>query len=175
MKAISIRQPFAWAIVHANKRIENRARRGAPSYRGPILIHAAKGCARAEYEDGADAIDYATAGRLRCPPLQLLYRGGFVGRARLVEVVRTTDGGHRVAIAGDVSACALCVCGPSRRASSLGPPALDTCPNQDPWAIPGTLGLILTDVEPLPFVPWRGALGLFDADPPEYRGMLGAL
>src|SRR5579863_10246115 len=40
MKALSIRPPWAWAIAHAGKRIENRSRR--TKYRGPIAIHASQ-------------------------------------------------------------------------------------------------------------------------------------
>ena len=40
MKAISIRQPWAWLIVNGVKNIENRSRRC--HYRGPVLIHATK-------------------------------------------------------------------------------------------------------------------------------------
>jgi hypothetical protein len=40
MKALTIRQPWAWAVVHGGKNVESRRRRTA--YRGPLLIHAAK-------------------------------------------------------------------------------------------------------------------------------------
>lgn len=40
MKAISVRQPWAWLIVNGYKDIENRTRN--TSYRGRILIHASK-------------------------------------------------------------------------------------------------------------------------------------
>lgn len=40
MKALSIRQPWAWAIVNGHKTIENRT--WATTYRGPLLIHASK-------------------------------------------------------------------------------------------------------------------------------------
>jgi len=40
MKALSIRQPWAWLIVNGYKTIENRTWR--TSYRGPLLIHAGK-------------------------------------------------------------------------------------------------------------------------------------
>jgi len=39
MKAISIRAPWWWCILHAGKRIENR-HLGFPRYTGPILLHA---------------------------------------------------------------------------------------------------------------------------------------
>ncbi len=38
MKALSIKQPWAHAILHAGKDIENRTWR--TTYRGPLLIHA---------------------------------------------------------------------------------------------------------------------------------------
>ncbi|WP_375449244.1 ASCH domain-containing protein, partial [uncultured Nostoc sp.] len=48
MKAISVRQPWAWGIIYSIKNIENR---GWPiNYRGDILIHAAKKCTKKEYE-----------------------------------------------------------------------------------------------------------------------------
>jgi hypothetical protein len=34
---------------------------------------------------------------------------------------------------------------------------------QDPWYV-GDFGIVLADVEPLPFRPWKGALGLFEVD-----------
>jgi hypothetical protein len=38
MKALTVQQPWAWAIVHGGKDIENRTQ--AWSYRGPLAIHA---------------------------------------------------------------------------------------------------------------------------------------
>lgn len=40
MKALTVKQPWAWAIVMGYKDVENRARR--TNHRGPLLIHAAK-------------------------------------------------------------------------------------------------------------------------------------
>lgn len=42
MKAITVRQPWAWAIMHDGKDVENRSRNIAGSYRGPIVVHAGK-------------------------------------------------------------------------------------------------------------------------------------
>jgi hypothetical protein len=47
--ALTILQPWAWAISHGPKRIENRTWK--PRYRGPLLIHAGR---------GKTALDYAT-------------------------------------------------------------------------------------------------------------------
>lgn len=38
MKALTVRQPWAWAIVAGYKDVDNRARR--TNFRGPLLIHA---------------------------------------------------------------------------------------------------------------------------------------
>jgi hypothetical protein len=38
MRALTVHQPWAWAIVHGGKNIENRTIRW--TYRGPLLIHA---------------------------------------------------------------------------------------------------------------------------------------
>lgn len=38
MQAISVLQPWAWAIAHGHKRVENRT--WNTSHRGPLLIHA---------------------------------------------------------------------------------------------------------------------------------------
>lgn len=40
MRALSVRQPWAWLIVNGYKDIENRTRH--TSHRGPVFIHAAK-------------------------------------------------------------------------------------------------------------------------------------
>lgn len=49
MKALSIRQPWAWAILHGGKDIENRD--WPTDHRGALLIHAAK----LEEADGMDS------------------------------------------------------------------------------------------------------------------------
>jgi hypothetical protein len=51
MKALSVCQPWAWAIVHDIKMVENRWRR--TNYRGPLVIHASRSRRYLE-EDFAD-------------------------------------------------------------------------------------------------------------------------
>lgn len=88
MKALSIRQPWAWAIIHAGKDIENRT--WWTYYRGPVFIHAAKGMTRDEYEDCLDTIHHISrthsfpAG-LPLPVFEELERGGIVGQARIIN------------------------------------------------------------------------------------------
>ena len=91
MKAISIRQPWAWLILNAGKDIENRD--WPTSYRGPILIHASKGMTRDEYDD---AVDTARAARrvlgaipgLTMPSFANMERGGIVDQVELVDCVQ---------------------------------------------------------------------------------------
>ena len=151
MKALSIRQPWAWAILCAGKRIENRSWQGC-GYRGPILLHASKRCTRVEFDDASYAIGDATHGALTRRHADFvryedLQRGGIVGRARITGVLRTSaDFAVYAANAPD---------GEAQRAW---------------WA--GGFALVLADVEPLPFVPWKGELGLFEVDDVYARKML---
>lgn len=78
MMALSIRQPWAWLIIHGGKDIENRA--WNTQVRGRFLVHASKGMTRNEYEEA----DYFA---LQCcvtlPPPSDLHRGGFIGSVEL--------------------------------------------------------------------------------------------
>lgn len=38
MKALTVKQPWAWVIIHGGKNVENRSR--PTKYRGPLYIHA---------------------------------------------------------------------------------------------------------------------------------------
>lgn len=166
MRALSIRQPWAWAILHAGKRVENRVWKAAPRFMvgQTFLIHAAAGCTRDEYIEGAYTMRSIArmVGRspwpkdvTRIPALAEMTRGALVGRARLVAAVRTTEMGHRVAERGPI-VCELCGGGAEAIAEC-------ECPLFDPWAVSGALGLILDDVQPLPApIPFKGALGFFD-------------
>lgn len=94
--ALSIRQPWAWLIVHAGKDIENRTWR--TKFRGRVLIHAAKGCTLDEYLDAADfARDAITPeyrekqDKLMLPALRTIERGGIVGEAEIVDCVSVSD------------------------------------------------------------------------------------
>lgn len=146
MKALSGRQPWWWAILHAGKRIENR--RWSTPYRGPILLHASKGCGLVEC---AEAMEWMFDRKLidggcSWPGLEGVPRGGIVGRARIVDVVPPCAGpGGR------------CQC---KAALSFG----------HSWHMPDQFGFVLADVEPLPFVPWPGVLRLFEV-PDDYATM----
>ncbi|KAF1072667.1 MAG: hypothetical protein GAK45_00102 [Pseudomonas citronellolis] len=76
MKALSIRQPWAWLIVNGHKPIENRD--WATHFRGRVLIHASKGMTHDEYQD---ARDLALEQGINIPQPHELERGGIVGEA----------------------------------------------------------------------------------------------
>lgn len=88
LPALSIRQPWAWAILHAGKDVENR--NWPTRFRGRFLIHASKGCTRDEYLD-ACAFMAGFFGGLEVPPLDTLPRGGIVGVANLGACVDESD------------------------------------------------------------------------------------
>lgn len=83
--AISIRQPWAHAIVHAGKDIENRRRRSA--HRGLTLIHASAAMTPHEF-DGFRAFIIDRGLEPLCPfgPEDLAH-GGIIGAAEIVDCV----------------------------------------------------------------------------------------
>lgn len=144
LKALSIRQPWAWAILHAGKDVENRdwserypalheARRlvehAIQNEGGEFLIHAAKGMPKDEYESCLDTMHAISRKKpfpegLTLPAFGDLPRGGIVGKAQLYDVVTESE--------------SLWFC--------------------------GRIGLVIRNPEPLPFTSCKGALGFFDAN-----------
>jgi hypothetical protein len=132
MKALSIRQPWAWAIMECGKRVENRTWR--TKYRGPILLHASKGFTKHEWRQFYnDAFDPSISickpimdARLRhdviIPDRWAFTTGAIIGVAELVDVVTESD---------------------------------------SPWFF-GPYGFVLDNVQPIEPVPMLGMLGLFN-------------
>lgn len=140
MKALSIRQPWAWLIIrpdltaldmrqaalqdHGMKPVENRTWK--TQYRGPLLVHAGQAMTRADYD--ACYLFLQSDDRLRhlcqaLPRRDALERGGIVGRVDLVG-----------------------------------------CEQEHPSPFfCGPYGLVLANAQPRPFRPMKGALGFFDA------------
>ena len=90
LKALSIRQPWAWLIASGYKGVENRCWKYDPSLRGRIAIHAAKGCTKAEYADAVEFAESIVPG-IKVPPLDELDRGGIVATADLIGITRDSD------------------------------------------------------------------------------------
>lgn len=86
MKALSIKQPWAWLIIHGGKDIENRS--WHTKFRGRFLVHASKGCTNLEY---ADAYRFARLLGVKLPRREDLERGGIIGSVELVDSVDNSD------------------------------------------------------------------------------------
>ena len=86
MKALSIRQPWADAIIWHGKDVENRDWK--TNFRGPVLIHAAKAWGPQERADLAfvEAMPATTLGNVDRPLL-----GGIIGKAVIVDCVEEMD------------------------------------------------------------------------------------
>jgi hypothetical protein len=80
MKAISIRQPWAWLIVHGHKDIENRT--WPTNFRGRVLIHAGTTYPKRDYLDDVDSL--ASYGRLLAREEMI---GGIVGVATITGCI----------------------------------------------------------------------------------------
>lgn len=87
MRALSVRQPWAWLIFNAGKDVENRD--WPTSVRGPVLIHASKGCTEDEWEEARDFSDPYLSGNL--PEISDLRWGGIVGVVEIADCVRASD------------------------------------------------------------------------------------
>lgn len=92
MKVLSVRQPWAWAIIHGGKDVENRTWRSR--HRGPLLIHAAR---TVDYDDTEDMVRLvqATTGE---DPDRIWGRytvglrvGAVVGVAEMVDCVESHE------------------------------------------------------------------------------------
>ena len=86
MKALSIRQPWAWLIVNGYKDVENRSWR--TKYRGQVLIHASAAKPSKEDMRTAAAILFKLRGWSRhLPDRDSFYRGGIIGVATVTDCV----------------------------------------------------------------------------------------
>ncbi|MDB1113721.1 ASCH domain-containing protein [Pseudomonas extremaustralis] len=88
MKALSIRQPWAWLIIHGGKDIENRS--WHTKFRGRFLVHAAQGMTRLEYNyvagHGETVGFLEDAGiDVKLPAFEDLQRGGVIGSVELLD------------------------------------------------------------------------------------------
>jgi hypothetical protein len=84
MKALSIRQPYAWLIVQGIKDVENRTWR--TDYRGPVLIHAGKTYPKRDHLD-----DWESWQHFCYPADRDSMVGGIVGIATITGCVRESS------------------------------------------------------------------------------------
>jgi hypothetical protein len=88
MKAITLRQPWAWAIISAGKDIENR--NWKTHFRGRVAIHAAVGMTRGEYDRACEYIRGVNR-RIKVPAYEELERGAIIGTVEIVDCVPDSD------------------------------------------------------------------------------------
>lgn len=146
LRALTVRQPWAWAIAHGGKDVENRS--WPTSYRGLLAIHAG---ARWD-EDGAwdrRVIDAASKdqhpGGYFDPPLKVEFDTGTGRTLRLLSDNRRFVLGAVIAVAELVDV---------------------TRGDSSPWAVPGEFHWRLANVRPLDEpVPCKGRLGLWTLPP----------
>ena len=89
--ALSVRQPWAWAILHAGKDVENRSPgsvRAGGMTTGPVALHAAKGMTRDEYDH---AVWRMGRDGIAVPRPEALPRGAVVGRMVVTGFVTESD------------------------------------------------------------------------------------
>ncbi len=86
MYALSVQQPWAWAILHAGKSVENRT--WWTGHRGPLVIHAAK--SRASYNRQDVGAWYRLHGQT-LPDWEDLTKGALLGIVEVVDCVRVAD------------------------------------------------------------------------------------
>lgn len=80
MRALSIKQPWAWLIINGHKMIENRD--WPTRFRGKILIHTGKTINKDGYEWVAGNFP-----DIPLSPLASLECGGIVGEAEVVDCI----------------------------------------------------------------------------------------
>lgn len=160
MRILTVRQPWAWAIIHGGKDVENRVRNIAGDYRGPIAIHV--GLAH------ADSID--TEGRLVAEAVGRLARAKQPAGMGMVpsRISDPNDRGHwvherfgyRGAIIGVVDLVSV---HKAETCQDWGPVDVGTIDHYwcSPWADVDTHHLKLANPRPLTApIPYKGALGL---------------
>jgi len=102
VRCLTVRQPWAWAIIHGGKDVENRSWNIAGSYRGTVAIHAALQDdydAWAQVCDGlqplADVIENVVRRGHEVKATCLDTRGSIIGLVDLVDAHDTEDCLHR--------------------------------------------------------------------------------
>ena len=151
MRVLTVRQPWAWAIIHGGKDVENRVRNIAGDYRGPVAIHVAKGLGSYNDTEAAlQAVHVTTAQDVRA-----MVAGGPRHGGHLIGVVDLVDV-HSASVMGGCGRmdyeCVKHPAGCRRHCSSwaMGP-APEGWYQHLVFANPRALD------QP---IPWKGALGL---------------
>lgn len=85
MRALSIRQPWAWAIIHGGKDIENRT--WATKFRGRFLVHASN-----VFDRDGFLFMFLNLNCLHIDSLPLYFeQGGIIGSIELIDCIQKSD------------------------------------------------------------------------------------
>ena len=151
MKALSIRQPWAWEIVQGIKVVEFRT--WPTNHRDPFFIHASK---TIDKERLAEESKWLAKYDLVLP--DDLDRGGIVGIATLADCTPRTVPSLRRQVYNEL-----------RRKR----PPPGTAPRPDSEWFKASYGFILRDARPLPFKRYPGQLRFFNVPDDLYGPELG--
>lgn len=93
-RALSVRQPWAYAIISLGKDIENRD--WPTRFRGEVCVHASKGMTRGDYEDCLATVHGVSETRpfpsgVVFPAFDDLQRGGIIGVVEIVGCVERSS------------------------------------------------------------------------------------
>lgn len=89
MRALSVRQPWAWAILNAGKDIENRD--WPTNVRGTVAVHASKTFSRREYYDYLRFTGESEQPTIHTPPFYSFELGAILGTVDIVDCVQHSD------------------------------------------------------------------------------------
>lgn len=88
MKALTVRQPWAWAIFNAGKDVENRS--WYTRFRGTVAVHAAQTLTRIQYNSACKYIQTIHGG-WEIPPYEQLERGAVIGLVEIEDYVEHSE------------------------------------------------------------------------------------
>jgi hypothetical protein len=157
MRAITVRQPWAWAIVHGGKDVENRTRNIAGAYRGPVAIHAGK-----TLDEGAvDSLAFRQAWHEQYMPQTI--RDGFTEPVLEESYDEEASWLQRGVLLGVVDLIDSHWSGGDYAFDESGwTPCLHHHCYSQGWAMAGHQHLVLSNPRPLVEpIPYKGALGLW--------------
>ena len=170
LRVLTVRQPWAWAIIHGGKDVENRVRSLGP-YRGPVAIHASLAL---DHEYDVRLISEAVGRLARSTRAGLDLVAKRAGDTRTPGNEITERFGNLGAVIGAVDLVG------EHHADDVTPTFCGVCPDGhcgcSPWAMPDHHHLELDNPRPLATpIPAKGRLGLWRPNPDLTAAILAAL
>lgn len=91
MKSLSIKQPWAYAIIYCGKDVENRTWYPKDNYRGPLLIHASKSFDTEGYTWIVENYQKLNINLQTFPAPSEFLKGGIIGKVNFKSLKRCTE------------------------------------------------------------------------------------